>query len=226
MDFHALQQKLFELDPSDPREDLARLQAAAQGSANLNAEFTVKDYVNESVEVAEGSLTLDRNYDIADFAALAGVVTERKQKPADQVRGSEPMPKAKPGRTEHPFKNRLVGEEEISELDVVPRGTASNTNIEQTLASIQSQLQTLSQTIQQLQSSVQQMSQQQPQQQTQQPQQQRQPNNNRGLGGFPAMQLNSKENKKRPVESIKKEGYDDIKSQLFAKLAEMEKKRK
>jgi hypothetical protein len=38
------------------------------------------------------------------------VEAKRKQKNADKVRGSEPMPKAKPGRTDHPFQGRLVGE--------------------------------------------------------------------------------------------------------------------
>ena len=32
MDFHKLQQRLFELDPTDPREDLAKLQAQAQNN--------------------------------------------------------------------------------------------------------------------------------------------------------------------------------------------------
>jgi hypothetical protein len=50
---------------------------------------------------------------VNDFAVLAGIrLDEKKQKDADQVRGSEPMPKAKPGRKEHPFKHRLVGEDE------------------------------------------------------------------------------------------------------------------
>ena len=38
------------------------------------------------------------------------VEANRKQKKADQVRGSDPKPKAKPGRTKHPMQGRLVGE--------------------------------------------------------------------------------------------------------------------
>lgn len=121
MDFHALQHKLFALDPSDPREDLAKLQAAAQ-EKNASGVPATKDYVNESVEVPDGSLPLGIS-SIDDFAALAGITEGRKSggKPADQVRGSEPMPKAKPGRTKHPFKGRLVGEDDkdrrIAELE-------------------------------------------------------------------------------------------------------------
>jgi hypothetical protein len=45
------------------------------------------------------------------------VEAKRKQKDADKVRGSEPMPKAKPGRTEHPFRGRLVGESQLNEAE-------------------------------------------------------------------------------------------------------------
>lgn len=109
MDWNKLQHKLFQLDPVDPREDMARLRAQAQGQPISTKTETV-DYLQESVAVPQGSLQMDRDYSVNDFAALAGVVVEKKQKPGDQVRGNEPMPKAKPGRTEHPFKGRLVGE--------------------------------------------------------------------------------------------------------------------
>lgn len=42
---------------------------------------------------------------------------KRKQRDADKVRGSEPMPKAKPGRTKHPFQGRLVGESQLNEAE-------------------------------------------------------------------------------------------------------------
>jgi hypothetical protein len=109
MDFNALQHKLFAMDPVDPREDIARLKAQAQGSSNVPAKETI-DYLQESVNVPEGSLKMDKDYSVTDFAALAGVVTEGKQRNADQVRGSEPMPKAEPGRTKHPYQDRLVGD--------------------------------------------------------------------------------------------------------------------
>lgn len=124
MDYNALQHKLFAMDPVDPREDLARLRAQAQGSASAPVNETV-DYLQESVSVPEGSLTMDRNYSVDDFAALAGVVIEKRQRPADQVRGDEPMPKvSRPsttGEQEHPLKDRLVGENDkdrkIKELE-------------------------------------------------------------------------------------------------------------
>lgn len=76
MDFHALQNKLFEMDPTDPREDFAKMQAVAQGgSASVAPQETV-NYLQESAEVAEGSLSLDKDYSVSDFAALAGVVSE------------------------------------------------------------------------------------------------------------------------------------------------------
>lgn len=81
MDWHKLQHKLFALDPTDPKEDLAKLQQAAQGRASGDI-APAKDYLRESVEVPEGSLGLDRNYSISDFAALAGVkVSEKSDSP-------------------------------------------------------------------------------------------------------------------------------------------------
>lgn len=123
MDFHALQQKLFEMDPTDPAEDLAKLRAQAEGTnAPATASDTI-DYLNESAEVTQGSLELDKDYSINDFAALAGVNVNEKQKmgPAGQAKGKDPMPKAEPGRTKHPLKDKLVGEEDkdrrIAELE-------------------------------------------------------------------------------------------------------------
>ena len=115
MDFHALQHKLFQMDPTDPKEDLAKLQASVNGGGVGNAPPT-KDYVNESVEVPEGSLPIDKDYSLNDFAALAGVSVSETQKtgPAGQAKGSDPMPTmSKPtagNETPHPLKDKLVGE--------------------------------------------------------------------------------------------------------------------
>jgi hypothetical protein len=110
MDFHALQHKLFEMDPVDPAEDKRRMMSAAQGGAVGDVPPT-KDYVNESVEVPQGSMPLGLD-SIADFAALAGVRVNEAQKHGDYARGKDPMPSAEPGRTKHPLKDKLVGEEE------------------------------------------------------------------------------------------------------------------
>ena len=78
MDYHKLQQQLFEMDPSDPREDLAKLQQAAQGGGIDNV-APVKNYLEESVVVEEGSIPLGID-SIADFAALAGVKLEEGER--------------------------------------------------------------------------------------------------------------------------------------------------
>ena len=62
------------MDPSDPKEDLAKLKAQA-ANPQQNVAPTV-NYMQESVEVPQGSLGLDKDYSVSDFAALAGVVTE------------------------------------------------------------------------------------------------------------------------------------------------------
>jgi hypothetical protein len=113
MDYHALQRKLFNIEPSNPAEDLAKLQAMGGGA---QVAPTVPTQVTESYEVGEGSLQLDKDYSLSDFAALAGVVTESKQKTgsAGQAKGKDPMPKmSKPSHTgeqPHPLKDKLVGE--------------------------------------------------------------------------------------------------------------------
>jgi hypothetical protein len=118
MDFHALQHKLFEMDPTDPREDLAKLQAQAQGGAVGNVPET-KNYVAESVEVPQGSMPLGID-SVSDFAALAGVKVNEAQRTgsAGQAKGKDPMPKAEPGRTKHPLKDKLVGEDS-DDADVI-----------------------------------------------------------------------------------------------------------
>jgi hypothetical protein len=108
MDWNKLQHTLFNLDPVDPQAERERLKKIAQVHRSEAAEEL--NLVNESYNITPGSMPLGID-SVNDFAALAGIrLDEKKQKDADQVRGSEPMPKAKKGRTEHPFKDRLVGE--------------------------------------------------------------------------------------------------------------------
>jgi hypothetical protein len=124
MDFNALQHKLFAMDPVDPREDLAKLKAGIAGGAVSDAPKTI-DYLQESVDVPEGSLPLDKHYSVSDFAALAGVVNEKKQRDADQVRGNEPMPATSTpsttGEQPHPMKDRLVGEADEDRITALER---------------------------------------------------------------------------------------------------------
>ena len=118
MDFNALQHKLFELDPSDPAEDLRKLTESAGAAPQQNVSETV-NYVQKSVEVQEGTMPVEGDYSLSDFAALAGVTLNESQKTgsAGQAKGKDPMPSAKPGRTKHPLKDKLVGEGPIDALD-------------------------------------------------------------------------------------------------------------
>ena len=76
MDFHDLQKKLFDIEPTNPAEDLAKLKAQAQGGAPApTPDATMPQQVAESYNVAEGSLQMDKDYSMSDFAALAGVKT-------------------------------------------------------------------------------------------------------------------------------------------------------
>ena len=109
MDWNKLQHTLFEIEPTDPREDLAKLKGDA-GTA-VAAEATV-NYLEESVSVAEGSMPVGVD-SIADFAALAGIrLDERaKQKDGDYARGDRPTPKKGSGAKRSPDEGKLVGED-------------------------------------------------------------------------------------------------------------------
>ena len=74
MDFHDLQKKLFDIEPTNPAEDKAKMVAALNGGSNQPAP-EIPQTVSESYNVAEGSLQMDKDYSVNDFAALAGVTT-------------------------------------------------------------------------------------------------------------------------------------------------------
>ena len=123
MDYNALQHKLFAMDPTDPAEDLAKLKAQAGG--NAPAPEAKVDYITESASVPEGSLQMDRNYSVADFAALAGVSEGQKTGSAGQAKGKDPMPKTSTpsasGEQPHPLKDKLVGEGEEDRIATLER---------------------------------------------------------------------------------------------------------
>jgi len=122
MDYNKLQRTLYDIEPSNTQEELRKLQESAKKSASLTNE--TKNYLEESLEVAAGSLGMDRDYSISDFAALAGVELTESQKNGDYAKGNVPMPKAKPGRTNHPLDDKLVGSYEYDDDDDVEEGLA------------------------------------------------------------------------------------------------------
>ena len=110
MDFNALQHKLFALDPSDPREDLRKLAESAGQSVEA---APTKDYVAESVQVQEGTMPVEGDYSLSDFAALAGVTLNESQKKgsAGQLKGKDSLTKLPAGTTKNATRNKLVGED-------------------------------------------------------------------------------------------------------------------
>ena len=88
MDYNALQHKLFAMDPVDPKQELEALRAQAGG--NAPAPEAKVDFITESATVPEGSLQMDKDYSVSDFAALAGITLTEGYKT-----GSEGQLKAK-----------------------------------------------------------------------------------------------------------------------------------
>ena len=124
MDFVALQQKLFDLDPSDRAEDLRRLTESVGDMPQESAQ-TEENFLQESVEVQEGTMPVEGDYSLNDFAALAGVTLNESQKTgsAGQLKGKDTMPKAKP-RGKHPHVDKLVGEADDTAWDTTKAGYA------------------------------------------------------------------------------------------------------
>jgi len=108
MDFQALQRKLFAIDPSDPREDLRKLQAAASAPKDPSPQI---DYLKESANVPAGSLPLGID-SVSDFARLAGITITESQKTgsAGQLKGKDSVKKNSAGSTNNSTKDKLVGE--------------------------------------------------------------------------------------------------------------------
>ena len=126
MDFHDLQQKLFDIEPTDRAADKAKMLADLGGQPQESVQVP-QNIVQESVDVPQGSLQMDKDYSMSDFAALAGVsLTEGKQKTgsAGQLKGKDAITKsATPGGNEspHPARNKLVGEAEEDRITALER---------------------------------------------------------------------------------------------------------
>ena len=72
MDYHALQQKLFEIDPADPAEDIRKMTQMANQAPQESVQ-PIENIVQESVQVQEGTMPVEGDYSLNDFAKLAGV---------------------------------------------------------------------------------------------------------------------------------------------------------
>jgi len=126
-DFYKMSAMMKDLFPSNPQADKQALLKMANAPAQEVA--PQKDYVNESVNVPQGSMPLGID-SVSDFAKLAGVITEGTQKTgsAGQAKGSDAMPKmSKPsstGEQPHPLKDKLVGEDDIDLKGLTPGVTA------------------------------------------------------------------------------------------------------
>tara|TARA_Y100000385_G_scaffold284563_1_gene342760 strand:+ start:259 stop:1254 length:996 start_codon:yes stop_codon:yes gene_type:complete len=108
-DFYKMSAKMKDLFPSNPQADREALMAMA---GNTAPQVETPSTLQESTEVQQGTMPVEGDYSLSDFAALAGVTLNEAQKTgsAGQAKGKDPMPSAKPGRAKHPLKDKLVGE--------------------------------------------------------------------------------------------------------------------
>lgn len=122
-DFYKMSEMMKDLFPSNPEADKQALRAMA-GQPQESVAPT-KDYVQESVEVPQGSMPLGLD-SVSDFAALAGVRIDEKHKTgsAGQLKAKDAIKtKSKPGgnETPHPARGKLVGEAEEDRITALER---------------------------------------------------------------------------------------------------------
>jgi len=114
-DFYKMSSMMKEIFPVDPEADRQALKAMAGNPQESVA--PTKNYVQESVEVPQGSMPLAID-NVDDFAKLAGIT--EKQKDGDYARGKDPKPKlstpSTTGEQPHPLKDKLVGEDDIAKI--------------------------------------------------------------------------------------------------------------
>ena len=100
------------LFPSNPEDDKKALMNMVNKAPE---EVATKDYIAETASVKEGSLSMDKDYSITDFAKLAGVTEAQKTGPEGQLKAKDAFTKSStPGSNEspHPARDKLVGEED------------------------------------------------------------------------------------------------------------------
>ena len=117
-DFYDISAKMKKLFPPNPQGDLAALQQMASNSQeSMQPE---QNFLQESVDVTPGSMPIDKDYSVTDFAALAGIRINESQKtgPAGQLKAKDNINIQPAGTTGNPTQDRLVGEEGI---EVIPR---------------------------------------------------------------------------------------------------------
>ena len=126
MDFRKLQQKLFQIEPTDRAADRAAMVASMQGANPQESVQVEENFLQESVNVPQGTMPVEGNYSVSDFAKLAGVtLNEGKQKhgSAGQLKGKDAFTKSsKPGGNEspHPARNKLVGDSMDNDIEEGP----------------------------------------------------------------------------------------------------------
>ena len=121
-DFYKMSAMMKELFPSNPEADKKALMSMAGKSEPIETPVVVQ----ESVEVQQSSLQMDKEYSMSDFARLAGVRLNETQKTgsAGQLKGKDKFTKSsKPGGNEspHPARNKLVGEAEEDRITALER---------------------------------------------------------------------------------------------------------
>lgn len=139
MDYHDLQKKLFELDPTDPQKDLAKLQAAAQGSQQISESQISQD--EEIADIPEGSLPSDVD-NLADFAALAGIALN-ENKPKQAQKQVQQRTSQRAGQVEQRTEEKVASAQMTKTVNEVSQKNALTAQLSKQIAPFSKQLSTI-----------------------------------------------------------------------------------
>jgi hypothetical protein len=115
-DFYKMSSMMKDLFPSNPQADREALMGMANGGQPQQSAESTKNYVQESVDVPQGSLQMDKNYSVNDFAALAGVTKAQPNRVVETITDQDYQPI--PETTDKDLRIQQL-EERVSKLEAL-----------------------------------------------------------------------------------------------------------
>jgi hypothetical protein len=91
-DFYKMSSMMKDLFPSNPQADRAALMGMVNGGQPQESVQVKENFLQESVDVPQGSLQMDKNYSVNDFAALAGVTTAQPNRVVETITDQDYRP--------------------------------------------------------------------------------------------------------------------------------------
>ena len=115
-DFYKMSSMMKDLFPSNPQADREALMGMVNGGQPQESVQVKENFLQESVDVPQGSLQMDKNYSVNDFAALAGVTTAQPNRVVETITDQDYRPI--PETTDKDLRIQQL-EERVSKLEAL-----------------------------------------------------------------------------------------------------------